>query len=88
MRLGRQPLVSQITTDSKDPMPTPTTEAPIQPKLLYRVEEAGKMLSISRSRMFELLQTGAIRSVTEGRSRRIPHSALLDYVQRLEEEAI
>ena len=69
-------------------MATRTTDAPVHPKLLYRVEEAGQMLSISRSRMFELLHSGAIRSVTEGRSRRIPHSALLDYVQRLEEEAI
>lgn len=63
-----------------------TTLVPTVPatKLLYRVEEAGELLSLSRSRMFELIRSGAIRSVTQGRTRLIPHSALEAFVADLE----
>lgn len=58
-----------------------------QHRLLYRVEDACRLLSLSRSRVFELLRAGDIRSVTQGRTRLIPYSALLDYVAELEESA-
>jgi excisionase family DNA binding protein len=50
------------------------------------VEEAAKLLSISRSRTFELLRSGRLQSVTEGRARLISHRALVEFVNELERE--
>lgn len=55
-------------------------------RLLLRVEEAARSLGISRSRVYELLAGGEIRSVKIGTSRRIPRLALHEYIARLEEE--
>jgi len=52
-------------------------------QLLYRPEEGAAMLRVSRSRVFELLASGELESVTIGRSRRIPRQALENYVRRL-----
>ncbi len=51
--------------------------------LLYKPEEAAKVLAIGRSKMFELMSSGDIETVQIGRSRRIPAQALEDYVDRL-----
>ena len=56
-----------------------------QQRLLFSVVDAAQILSLSRSKVYELLATGAIRSVRIGRSRRIPRSALDDYVADLTE---
>ena len=56
-------------------------------QLLYRVSQAGEVLSLSRSVMFDLMRMGRLRSVKEGRTRLIPLSALRDYVELLEREA-
>jgi excisionase family DNA binding protein len=57
------------------------------PKLLLTVPEAAKALAISRSKLYELLASGAIRSIRIDGSRRIPLNALNDYVNALMEEA-
>jgi excisionase family DNA binding protein len=57
------------------------------PKLLLTVPEAAKALAISRSKLYELLASGAIRSVRIDGARRIPLNALNDYVNALMEEA-
>lgn len=54
---------------------------------LYRVEEAVVLLSLSRSQLYELIRSGRICSVTEGRLRLIPASAIRDYVALLVTEA-
>ena len=54
--------------------------------LLYRVEDAARLLSLSRSVTFELLRTGRLRSVHEGRTRLIPATALREYVSQLEQK--
>ena len=56
-------------------------------QLLYRVCQAGEVLSLSRSVVFDLMRMGRLRSVKEGRTRLIPLSALRDYVELLEREA-
>ncbi|WP_152363826.1 helix-turn-helix domain-containing protein [Microlunatus speluncae] len=56
-------------------------------QLMYRVTEAAHVLRLSRSAIYELIRSGQIRSVTVGRSRRITHNALTEYIERLEEEA-
>ena len=56
-------------------------------KQLYRVGEVTEMLSIGRSVIYELLRSGRLRSVREGRTRLIPASAIAEYVALLEREA-
>jgi excisionase family DNA binding protein len=57
-------------------------------KALYRITEAMVLLSLSRTVIYELLSSGRLRSVSEGRARRIPASAIAEYVQLLETEAL
>ena len=57
-------------------------------QLLYRVCQAGEVLSLSRSVVFDLMRMGRLRSVKEGRTRLIPLSALREYVELLEREAV
>ena len=57
-------------------------------KYLYSVPEAMVLLSLKRSTIYELLRAGRLRSVKEGSARRIPASALTEYVALLETEAV
>lgn len=61
--------------------------APILTKLLYEIGEAMALLSMSRTVIYEQLNAGRLRSVWQGRARRIPAAAILDYVTLLETEA-
>ena len=56
-------------------------------KQLYRVADAMVILSMSRTAIYEQIRSGRLRSVTEGRSRLIPASAIADYIALLEQEA-
>ena len=53
------------------------------PRLLLTIGQAAQELSLSRSKVYELLGTGEIRSVRIGRSRRIPRQYLIDYIDTL-----
>jgi excisionase family DNA binding protein len=57
------------------------------PVLLVRPEDAARVLGVGRTKVYELIRTGALRSVRVGGLRRIPVAALNDFVTRLEEEA-
>jgi len=52
-------------------------------RLLLTVPEAAEALAISRSKLYELLATSAVASIRIDGSRRIPLSALEEYVSRL-----
>ncbi|MEV5895764.1 helix-turn-helix domain-containing protein [Nonomuraea fuscirosea] len=52
-------------------------------RLLFTVPEAAEALAISRSKLYQLLATGAVDSIRIDGSRRIPISALTDYITRL-----
>lgn len=54
---------------------------------LYRVPEAMRILSLRRSTIYELIRSGRLRSVREGRARLIPASAIAEYVALLKNEA-
>ena len=55
--------------------------------VLYRVCDVTRLLNLSRTVVFDLIRTGRLRSVTEGRARRIPASAVREYLALLEREA-
>lgn len=56
-------------------------------RLLLTPEESAETISVSRSKLYELLASGAIESVRIGKSRRIPAEALQAYVERLRANA-
>ena len=56
-------------------------------KLLYRVEEAAEVLSIGRTRVFQLVRTGELASVKIGKSRRVTAAAISEYLNDLHRRA-
>ena len=56
-------------------------------KQLYRIRDAMAILSMGRSVIYEQIRSGRLRSVTQGRSRLIPASAIAEYIALLEREA-
>jgi excisionase family DNA binding protein len=54
--------------------------------VIYTVEEAAQVLKISRWKVFELIRTKQLRSVKIGGLRRIPGTAIEEYITRLMEE--
>jgi excisionase family DNA binding protein len=46
---------------------------------LLTVEEARRFLSVSRSTIYELMDTGALPYVRFGRMRRVPRRALVEF---------
>ena len=53
------------------------------PRLLLTVPEAAETLAISRSKLYELIAAGLVRSVRIDGSRRVPVEALESYVAAL-----
>jgi excisionase family DNA binding protein len=68
------------------PAPMPAQGLP-PVRALYRVAEAVVLLNLSRSRVYELIRAGRLKTVTEGRSRLIPATAITEYVELLIREA-
>jgi excisionase family DNA binding protein len=55
--------------------------AAVEP-LLVRVEEAARILSLSRSTIYEMMDAGELPSVRRGMARRIPVAALREWVSQ------
>jgi excisionase family DNA binding protein len=60
------------------------TEVADVPAVLYGVEEAAVALRLSRSVLYELIRSGQLRTVKQGRRRLVPVSALAEYVASLD----
>jgi excisionase family DNA binding protein len=79
-----------VHVDEPPPPPSrrrPTTPTTAQPdRLVYTIREAAQALRISRTKLYELLDSGAIESVHIGRSRKIPADALRAYLDQLRDE--
>lgn len=54
-------------------------------KLLLTPEDAADLLSIGRSKLYELIGDGRLASVRIDASRRVPMSALVEFVESLQE---
>jgi excisionase family DNA binding protein len=59
-------------------------DAPRLKPLAVDIPEACRLTGLGRSKLYELLSTGEIRSITVGRRRLIPVAALRDWLDRLE----
>ena len=56
-------------------------------KGLLKIEEAARVLSLGRSKTYQLVMEGAIPSIHIGRSRRIPAAALERWIDQRTQEA-
>ncbi|WP_089248170.1 helix-turn-helix domain-containing protein [Asanoa hainanensis] len=54
---------------------------------MYRIPEAMRLLSLSRSVIYEQIRAGRLRTVTQGRTRLVSATAIAEYVALLESEA-
>lgn len=64
--------------DGHDPL-TGSQMAP----MVYCVEEAAIALRLSRSMIYELIRSGGLRTVKQGRRRLVPVAAIHEYLARL-----
>ncbi len=56
---------------------------------LYDTDEAAAKLHLGRSKTIQLIMSGELKSLKIGRARRVPASAISDYIQsRLEQEEL
>jgi excisionase family DNA binding protein len=62
--------------------------APTISPVLYRVPDAMTALGLSRTVIYELIRSGRLRSVKQGRSRLIPVEAVTTYVAQLTSESM
>lgn len=53
---------------------------------LFTIEETRAITRLGRSLLYEKLRNGELRSVTIGRSRRIPKAAIQDFISKLERD--
>lgn len=60
---------------------------PAVPWLMYTPEEVAEALRVGRSKVYDLMRSGQLRSVKIGGSRRVPATVLASYVAMLAEEA-
>ena len=56
-------------------------------KLLLKIEDAAEALSLGRSKTYELIQRGELRTVKIGRSTRVPADEIREFVARRASEA-
>jgi excisionase family DNA binding protein len=55
---------------------------PLAPPLAVPTKEASRLLSLSMSRLYELLRSGALQSYVDGYSRRVTIASIQEYVDR------
>lgn len=53
-------------------------------QMMYTVPEVAALLRVGRSKVYELLEAGSLRSVKIGGSRRVSAGALESFVQSLD----
>jgi excisionase family DNA binding protein len=56
-------------------------------KLSYTVEDAALATSLTRSRLYQAIASGDLKSVKAGRQRLVTRKALQDYLAKLERDS-
>ena len=57
-------------------------------KKLLTVSEAADLLGLGRSKAYELVMRGELKSILIGRARRVPVAALDEFIQRATAEGV
>ncbi|QFU85717.1 helix-turn-helix domain-containing protein [Amycolatopsis sp. YIM 10] len=68
-------------------MDTRITPAVVPERHLYRIPEAIRLLSMSRSVIYEQIRAGRLATVKQGRTRLVPAIAINQYVELLMSES-
>jgi hypothetical protein len=63
------------------------TSATLITPQLYKIPDAMRILSMSRTVIYEQIRAGRLRTVHQGRACLIPDTAIRDYIALLETEA-
>jgi len=63
-----------------------TRTSPVPP-LLLTPEQAAATLGVGRTYLYALIRDQRLRSITIGRSRRIPYACLVDFIDTLTQRA-
>ena len=71
------PSTKEVTTITAEPA-----------KALYRVPEAMRLLSLSRTVIYQEIRAGRLHTVTRGRTRLVPATAITAYIALLEVETL
>ena len=61
---------------------TATSPRTTTPPLAVPAKEAGRLLSVSLSRLYELLRNGELQSYVDGYNRRVTMASIHQYVER------
>ena len=61
---------------------------PLEPVDLLRVEDVALRLQVGRTAVYDLLRSGALRSVKIGGSRRVTLAALAEFVATLDARSV
>lgn len=80
---SRRPAGTSGTPDGAEAPAAPKEPREAANRLLLRVEEVAELLDVGRTRVYELIRSGALKSVKIGGSRRIPVAAVEAYIQEL-----
>jgi excisionase family DNA binding protein len=82
---GAQP--PSVTTERRQPRPTPATTRGGEQLQAYTVEQVAEMLHIGRDKIYYLLRTHQLRSIKIGKLRRITDRHLAEFVASLEDRS-
>jgi excisionase family DNA binding protein len=72
---GQQPLIERTKT-----MPMIEANVPV----MFDMKTVAKILSVSRSTVYQLLKSGELKAVRVGRVRRVSQNQLVEYIMKLE----
>ncbi|GAB3914368.1 helix-turn-helix domain-containing protein [Kibdelosporangium lantanae] len=76
-------LAQALAQEKQEQRPEVPAQRSTPERVLLTVEEAAQRLGIGRTMMFKLVKAGEVASVTIGRLRRVPASAVRDYAAHL-----
>jgi excisionase family DNA binding protein len=80
----RNPCIADTSPDtSPDGSESDVLEGSVQRPLLLTVRQAADLVGVGRTTMYKLMEAGELPSVHVGASRRIPLSAVYNYVESL-----
>ena len=71
----------QLLIERNNSMPMIEANVPV----MFDMKTVAKILSVSRSTVYQLLKTGELKAVRVGRVRRVSQNQLVEFIMKLEE---
>lgn len=73
---------TQLLIERTNNMPMIEANVPV----MFDMKTVAKILSMSRSTVYQLLKTGELKAVRVGRVRRVSQNQLVEYIMKLEQK--